>query len=119
MQPGAAIPYTALSTAAVLAPLISANPGQVTGMQAFNNGANEVFVRIYNQATAPAAGDTANIVWRGMIPGNAAGAGFSIPLAAPIQCLTGIGVRVSGAVADNDATVLAANEVMFNLQYKN
>jgi len=115
---GGGTAYAALSTAAVLAASVKASAGKVLSVQAFNNGANEVFCRIYNMATSPGTGDAANIVWRGMIPGNAAGAGFAISFGSVgLACGTGIGIRVSGAVADNDATSLAANEVMFNLQY--
>jgi hypothetical protein len=115
---GGYTPYAALSTAAVLTAEIKGSAGKIASLQCFNNGANEVFIRLYNQTGAPGSGDAANIVWRGMIPGNAAGAGFSIPIPIGIACATGIGVRVSGAVADNDTTVLAANEVMVNVQYK-
>jgi hypothetical protein len=31
---------------------------------------------------------------------------------------TGIGIRISGAIADNDTTVLTANKVMCNVGYK-
>jgi hypothetical protein len=115
---GGATPYAALSSAAVLTAEVKSSAGQVYAIQGFNNGANEVFIRLYNQTGAPASTDGANIVWRGMIPGNAAAAGFSIPIPPGIACATGIGVRVSGAVADNDTTALAANEVMVNIQYK-
>lgn len=115
---GGASAYSALSTAAVLTAEIKGSAGQVYSLQCFNNGANEVFARLYNQTGAPGSGDAANIIWRGMIPGNAAGAGFAVSIPVGIACATGIGIRVSGAVADNDTTVLAANEVQVNVQWK-
>lgn len=115
---GGTTPYAALSTAAVLTAELKGAAGQVYSLQCFNNGANEVFIRIYNQTGAPASTDGANIIWRGMIPGNAAAAGFVVSIPVGIACATGIGIRVSGAVADNDTTVLAANEVFVNVQYK-
>jgi hypothetical protein len=111
-------PYAALSTAAVLTAELKGSAGQIGSLQCFNNGANEVFIRLYNQTGAPASTDGANIIWRGMIPGNAAGAGFVVTIPIGIACATGIGVRVSAAVADNDTTALTANEVMVNVQYK-
>lgn len=111
-------PYSALSTGAVLAAELKASAGQIGSLQCFNNGAAEVFIRLYDQTGAPGTGDAANIVWRGMIPGDAAGAGFAVSIPIGIVCGTGIGVRVSAAVADNDATALTANEVMVNVQYK-
>lgn len=115
---GGATAYNALSTAAVLTAELKGSAGTIYGFQAFNNGANEVFARLYNQTGAPGTGDGANIVWQGMIPGNAAGAGFSVQFPLGIACATGIGIRVSGAVATTDTTVLAANEVQCNVQYK-
>lgn len=115
---GGASNYTALSTAAVLAAEIKGSAGQVYDIECFNDGANEVFMRLYNQTGAPATTDTANIVWRGMIPGNAAGAGFTVTFPKGRAFATGIGIRVTGAVADNDATALTANEVMVNIGYK-
>lgn len=110
--------WSAISTAAVLSVEIKNAAGQVYGIQVFNTNAAPRFVRIYNQTGAPGSGDAANIVWRGIIPGNTAGAGFQIPLPGPIACSTGIGIRASAAIADNDTTVLAANELVFNVQYK-
>jgi hypothetical protein len=114
---GGSSSYSALSTAAVLTAEIKGSAGKVYSLQLFNNGANEVFVRLYNQTGAPASTDAANIVWRGMVPGDAAGAGFVVQFPKGKQFATGIGIRVSGAVADNDTTVLAANEVMANVDY--
>lgn len=116
---GGTTPYSALSTAAVLTAEIKGSAGQIYGLQVTNNGANEVFCRLYNQTGAPGSGDAVNIIWRGIVPGNAAGAGFAIPFPPMgIACATGIGIRISGAVADNDTTALAANEVLANVQYK-
>lgn len=115
---GGATPYSALSTGAVLTAELKGSAGQVYGIQCFNNGAAEVFIRVYNQTGAPGTGDAANIIWRGIIPGNAAGAGHVVSLSVGVACATGIGIRVSAAVADNDATALTANEVLVNVQYK-
>jgi hypothetical protein len=108
--------YSSLSTAAVIASAVKASAGQVYGIHVFNNGANEVFLRLYNQTGSPGTGDT--VVYRAMIPGNAAGAGFVVGVPPGMAFSTGIGIRVTGAVADNDATALAANEVMVNVLYK-
>ena len=115
---GGCLTNSQLSTAAVISTAVKASPGQVYGIHCFNNGANEVFLRLYNQTTAPAGTDNANIVYRAMIPGNAAGAGFVVNLPQGIEHATGIGLRVTGAVGDTDTTVLAANEVMVTVLYK-
>ena len=112
--------YSVISTAAVLAAEIKGSAGNVYSIQAFNINAAARYVRIYNQTGAPGSGDAANIVWRGMVPGNTAAAGYTIPVGGSkgIACATGIGIRASAAIADNDTTALAANELIFNVQYK-
>lgn len=115
---GGALPYSAISAAAVLSAEIKASPGQVFDIQAFNKTATPVYVRLYNQTGVPATTDTANIVWRGMVPGDTAAAGFSIIFPKAKVFATGIGIRVTAAAADNDATALTANDVMVNLGYK-
>lgn len=107
-----------LSTAAVQSTAIKASAGQVYSVQFFNLNAAARYVRLYNQTTAPATTDTANIVWRGMIPGNTAGAGFVAEFPNGLAFSTGIGMRVTAAVADNDGTALAANEIMGNVSFK-
>lgn len=113
---GGCTPYAALSTAAVIAAAIKAKPGQVYGIAVCNNGANEMFLRLYDKASAPATTDTP--VYRMMIPGNAAGTVTSVVIPDGLFFPTGIGIRVSGAVADDDNTNLAANEVMVNVFFK-
>lgn len=107
-----------LSTAAVQSTAIKASAGQVYSLQFFSLNAAARYVRLYNQTSAPGTGDTANIVWRGMIPGNTAGAGFVAEFPNGIAFSAGIGIRVTAAVADNDGTALAANEIMGNVSYK-
>jgi hypothetical protein len=110
--------YSFLSTAAVQAAAIKASPGRVRGLTFFNTNAAARYVRLYNQTASPGTGDTANIVARFTIPGNTAGAGFVAPIPeGGLQFSTGIGLRVTAAVADNDNTALAANEVSGNVWY--
>jgi hypothetical protein len=105
-----------LSTAAVQSTAVKASAGQVYGLRFFNIGAGPVYVRLYNQTTAPGSGDTP--VWRGIVPGNTAGAGFSLTFDKGLAFGTGIGLRVTGAIADNDTTALAANVVIGDVEYK-
>lgn len=108
--------FSALSTAAVLTNQIKGTPGKVYSVQVFNTNAAVRYVRLYNQTGAPASTDGANILWRGFIPGNTAGAGFTIYLKG-LQFTTGIGIRATTDVADNGTGALAANELGFNVEY--
>jgi hypothetical protein len=111
-------PYSFLSTAAVQAAQIHGSSGWVWHIVCFNRGTAEVFLRLYDQTGAPGTGDTANIKLRAFIPGDANAAGFVVPLPNAALFNIGIGIRVTGAVADNDNTALAANEVTCNVGYQ-
>ncbi len=113
---GGTTPYSFLSAAAVQAAAIKASAGQVYGLRFFNKGAAPVYVRLYNQTTTPGTGDTP--VYRCLVPGNTSGGGFVDTIPPGVVFGTGIGIRVTGAIADNDATALAANEVLGNVLYK-
>lgn len=109
--------YSAISTAAVLTAEIKGSAGKVYSLQVFNLNAAARYVRLYNQTGAPASTDGANVVWRGLVPGDTAGAGFVVQFPMGKQFTTGIGIRASAAIADNDTTALAANELLFNVDY--
>jgi hypothetical protein len=110
--------YSFLSTATVQAVQIKGSAGQVYAMEFFNNSANPVYVRMYNQTGAPGALDDANILLRFMVPGNTSGAGFVKSWDNGIAFSTGIGIRVTGSIADQDTTALSANTVLGNVEYK-
>ncbi len=115
---GGAGVYSFLSTAAVQAAAIKASAGQVYALHFFNIGAEPVYLRLYNQATSPAAGDNAAIVYRAVIPGNTKGAGFVVPIPPGSPFTVGIGIRVTAGIADTNNSVLAASQVIGNVFFK-
>lgn len=97
--------YSVVSAGAVISAAIKASAGTLYSIQFFNSdNANESFVRLYNMASAPANTDTP--VWRGVVPGGAAGTATNFIFPHGIAFSTGIGIRVTGAIADNDTTVV-------------
>jgi hypothetical protein len=108
--------YAFLSTAAVQAAAIKASAGQVYALHFFNSSGTICYLRLYNQTTSPGSGDTP--VYRALIPANTNGAGFVVAIPPGIVFGTGIGIRVTAAVADNDNTALAANAILGNVFYK-
>lgn len=104
-----------LSTAAVQATAVKNSAGQIYSLSFFNKGAAAVYLRLYNMTTTPGTGDT--VIWRAIIPGNTAGAGLVKHFPNGLAFSTGIGFRCTGAIADNDATNLVANEVTGNIEY--
>lgn len=108
--------YSFLSTAAVQSANLKASAGQVYSMQFFNLNASPRYVRLYDKASTSSGSDTP--LWRGIIPGNTVGAGFVVSFDKGLACTLGISIRVTAAVADNDTTILGANEIIGNVQYK-
>lgn len=73
------------------------------------------FVKLYDKATTPApATDSALIVLKLAIPPGGVRTGTLIR---GLDCANGLGIAVTGAVADNDATAVAANEVVGSVYY--
>jgi hypothetical protein len=104
------------TSGAVIAAAVKASAGQVYSIEVYNINATAVYVRLYNQTASPGTGDT--VVWSGIVPGNTAGAGFVKSWPQGMAFSTGIGVRVTNAIADTDNTALTANTVMLNVEYK-
>ncbi len=102
----------------VYSAFIKASPGQVYGLQFFNKSGSIWYGRLYNMTTAPASTDAANIIHRFLVPANTSGAGFVVPMPVALACATGIGIRMTGAIADNDTTVVTANVLLGNVLYK-
>lgn len=107
-----------LSAATTNATLVKGGAGQVYGWAITNTNAAARFVKLYNKATAPTVG-TDTPVMTLVIPGSTTGAGMvAAEFTSGIAFGTGIGVGITGAIADNDTTAVAANEVVINLFYK-
>lgn len=83
-------------------------------LTAHNLSAAVKFLKIYNKASAPTVGTdvpvhTIPIPANGMV-------NFPIP-AAGLRLSTGFALAITGAVADADATAVAANDVVVNWEY--
>jgi len=86
--------------------------GNLYGYYLGNNGTSSLFIKIYNVTTAPTSTDTPALTL--YVPTSAA-ANINFPI--PVNFATGIGVRATGAVADNDNTAPASNQAVINLFY--
>lgn len=111
--------YSGSSAASNNAAEIKSSAGKVYAIQAFNTNANPRYIKIYNKTGTPApASDSASIAWRGIIPGNASGSGFTVIFPTGIALGTGIGISITASAGDSDNTSILANEVSFNVEYK-
>jgi hypothetical protein len=92
--------------------VIKTGAGQVCEYYIYNTGAAVVYVKFYNKATAPSSSDTPVRTYA--IPATN-GANLTIPMG--LDFSTGISVRASTGVADNDNTAPSANQVIVNIGY--
>ena len=92
--------------------VVKASPGQLYGLSVDNINAAPCYIRLYNQATAPATTDTP--VYRLRIPGGTSGAGREKVWVKGLEFSAGIAYRITTGVADNDDTAAASTEVMAN-----
>ena len=116
--PAAPTPTSINSAASTNGQLIN---GASTGLQAFyatNIGATVAFVKLYNKVTAPTVGTDVPVM---IIPVPAAVSG--VPGVSPaIDCgfnghrfALGLGLAITGLVADSDTTAVAAGQVKVHL----
>lgn len=107
--------YTATTldaAAGTNAAFIKASAGMVYEVSAVNTAAYDVFLRLYNKASAPTVGtDVAYRVIR--VP---AGQSVSITYPGGAYFATGIAYATTKLVAYNDATALVAHDLQFTIQ---
>jgi len=102
-----------LAAATTNATSVKASAGRVFGWQLTNTTAAAKYVRLYNLATAPTVG-TSTPVYNIVLPANAT-VNATFPMG--IGHSTGIAYAITNAIADLDATAVAANDVLGAIYY--
>jgi hypothetical protein len=107
-----ATPYILNSAATTNEALILTGTSGLQAFYATNTGATPAFVKLYNKATAPISTDVPAMI----LPVPAAVSGVPGVATLPIgfsgfRFALGLGIRITGAVADNDTTAVAAGQV--------
>lgn len=102
-----------LAAATTNATSVKGTAGRVLGWQLTNTTAAVKVVRLYNLATAPTVG-TSVPVYNIVLPANAS-VNASFP--AGISHATGIAYAITNAIADLDATAVAASDVIGAIYY--
>lgn len=110
---GAATIAKVTAGASTNATLVKATAGRVLGWCLTNTTAAVKVVRLFNMTTAPTVG-TSVPAYNIVLPANATVA-LSIP--AGMAHATGISYAITGALADLDATAVAANDVIGSIHY--
>ena len=111
-------PYHYLSLASTNSTNVKATAGQVFQVVGINTTAAIYYLKLYDKATAPTCG-TDTVIQTYPVPASSTstGGGFVISIPFGMNFANGIGFCLTGAVADNDATV-AATGVVIDLLYK-
>lgn len=107
-----ATPYILNSAASTNEALILTGTSGLQAFYATNTGATAAFVKLYNKATAPASTDIPAMI----LPVPAAVSGVPGICTLPVgfsgfRFALGLGIRITGAVVDNDTTAVAAGQV--------
>lgn len=98
------------------ATLVIGRPAQVTGWYLYNAAAYAVFLKLYDQATAPTAGQaTGPKMTIGIPAGAGANVDFESGPTAGIAFSSGLGFTITKLAADNDTTVVVAGDLIVNL----
>jgi hypothetical protein len=110
--PAPATPYILNSAATTNDALILTGTSGLQAFYATNTGAAAAFVKLYNKATAPVSTDIPAMI----LPVPAAVSGFPGVATLPIgfsgfRFALGLGIRITGGVADNDTTAVATGQV--------
>lgn len=110
---GAATTFKFASAATVNNALILTGARRLLGWALTNTTASFKYFRFYNLATAPASGASPTFMV-GLPPNSTV---ISPPIVGGIAMSLGLGIACTGAVADTDATVTAANDVVGSIYY--
>jgi len=115
---GGATPYSYVAAASANqdSQSVKGSAGTVYSVAVFNVNAAVRYLKVYDKATAPTSADTP--IQRYTIPGNATGAGLTLPLPVGMLFANGIGFRITTGAADGDTGAASANDVVVNLTYK-
>lgn len=93
--------------------LAVSSPVKFYGIFLYNKAASVRFIKLYDQATAPASTDTPKMVFR-----VGASSQFELQLRVPVEFNSGFGYRITTGAADSDTGAPAAGDIVgLLLQY--
>ncbi len=106
-------PVHVLSAASTNSTSVKGASGQLVGVVAINTTATIYYLKFYDTASAPTC-NSSTVVLTFPVPfgASSAGGGFVIPLPQATSFLNGIGICLTGGIADNDNTNAATGVAM-------
>lgn len=111
--------YHLVAAASTNSTLIATGKHTVFSIELGGIGSSPAYVKIYDKATAPTCGTDTPIKTL-IIPVSstaANGAGSNMPFPLGIQVNNGLGICVTGGIADSDTTAVAASSFVANIDY--
>ncbi len=108
---------TAVAANTTNSTLVKNAAGQVYEIRVFNNSGTIAYLKTYNKASAPTCG-TDTPVDHFLVPGLTGGSGLIFTSAMGDAYGTGIGYCLTGGIADNDTTAVAASAYLVTVGYK-
>ncbi len=116
-EPYACGRYIAAASANEDSQVIKASSALLGMLIVGNSSASIRYVKFYNQVTAPTSADTPVLVF--LVPGNAAGSGFNLPIPqGGLLFDVGIAFRMTTAQADNSAAAVTAGDIVLTYGYQ-
>lgn len=109
-------PFSLIAAATDNATLVKKGPGKIVSIFAVNVNAAVRYLKFYDTNRVPNAG-TGTPIRRYAIPASTTGLGFVLSPTVPMGFIQGLAFTITGGVADSDATVIAAGDVILNLEY--
>jgi len=110
-------PGKLISAATTNATSVKASAGQVGYLQVTNINAAVRYLKIYNKASAPTVGTDTPVQTFG-IPGNTAGAGFTLSFGPGMELTTGFAFALTTGAADSDTGGVGAGDIIVNYGYR-
>ena len=109
--------YILNSAATTNGALILTGTSGLQALYATNTGATAAFIKLFNKATAPTVGtDVPTMILT--VPAAVSGVPGSVQITpgfSGYRFALGLGIAITGAVADNDTTAIAAGQVKVHL----
>ncbi len=115
---GASLTGKLITAASTNASNISTTSTILYDFQAYNNSATIAYLKFYNVVGTPVC-NTDVPVTTIIIPASTNGAGTNVVYFSGKSFGLGLGICVTGGIADNDNTPVAANTVVVNFNYRN
>lgn len=111
---GASLPFRVIGAASTNATSVCAQGCRLTMLTAGNINDQEVFLKLYDKASAPTVG-TDTPVYTFPVPGNTRASGTNIPIPdGGIEFKNGLALAITAGIADSDVTAVSANEQVVN-----